>query len=113
MTSTKVPSPVKVATHKWDMEDMERENDRRFSSNFLGTSTKNVSLPVKVVKHKSEMKDLERPKHERRFSSNFVPLPAAHKEEANVQDEKHNVSPWPLGRCKLVQCTCGCDIILQ
>ena len=111
MTSTKVPSPVKVAAHKWDVEDMERENDRRFSSNFVRGST-TVSLPVKVVKHKS---DMERSKHERRFSSNFVPLPAAYEEEeAKVQVEEDDVSPRP-GRCLCthVHGTCMCDIILR
>lgn len=82
-------SPVKVAAQKGDMEDMERENDRRFSSNFVVASTK----------HKSEMEDQERSKHKRQFSSNFVPLPAAHEEEAKVQDEEDNESPRPLGRC--------------
>lgn len=89
---------MKVAPYEWNMEDLERENDRRFSSNFVGASTK-VSLPVKVVKHKSEMEDMERSTHERRFSSNFVPLLTAHEEEANVQDEEDNVSPRPRGRC--------------
>ena len=41
MTSTEVPSPVKVTRHTWETEEMKRESSttwRRFSSNFVSPS---------------------------------------------------------------------------